>query len=339
VTTNKKRAASPKRVSKKVKSFDEHDEHIKLRQSELLPWFASSVDKVSELMQKQRLHHALLCNTSGKYGADNLAHHLSALLLCLDVKNYRACGECKTCLLFKSDTHPDHILIEDDGAIIKVDQIRGIIDRVAQRSQLGGNTVLVLEKAERMNLNSANALLKMLEEPPENTYFILTTESLSQLLPTIRSRCLSLSINKNDNQEISAWLAEQKIGIDVFSMARQQPILAKQLNTAVWQDVKTKLYAALATSSVVEFSEAMKNESLDKVIWWLNSLCETNIRSTMAGQVSQGSPYFYSANVQDLFELSDMFVDINRKLTNHVNYNSQLVLEDVFIKIKPFIKL
>ncbi|MGB2271827.1 MAG: hypothetical protein ACPH15_02290, partial [Pseudomonadales bacterium] len=80
--------------------------------------------------------------------------------------------------------------------------------RLQQTAQQGGNKVCVISPAEQMNENAANALLKILEEPPANTYFLLVAHHASKILPTIISRCQRLSFAIPPRQEIINWLSE-----------------------------------------------------------------------------------------------------------------------------------
>ena len=87
-------------------------------------------------------------------------------------------------------SHPDfHVLASQEGKDIGVDQVRAINEVVSQHAQQNGNKLVYIQDAERLTEAAANALLKTLEEPRPNTYFLLQTEPSSSLLATIYSRC------------------------------------------------------------------------------------------------------------------------------------------------------
>ena len=100
------------------------------------------------------------------------------------------CGHCHACHLMAAQSHPDfHVLVSQEGKDIGVDQVRAINEVVSQHAQQNGNKLVYIQDAERLTEAAANALLKTLEEPRPNTYFLLQTEPSSSLLATIYSRC------------------------------------------------------------------------------------------------------------------------------------------------------
>ncbi len=103
--------------------------------------------------------------------------------------SYDACDECSSCQKIDKNIHPDFIMIESEGNQIKIDEIRSIEDALSLKAYEGKYKVVIIDNAENMNQSAANAFLKTLEEPPENSLIILVS-SIPELLPeTIRSRC------------------------------------------------------------------------------------------------------------------------------------------------------
>ena len=100
-----------------------------------------------------------------------------------------ACGRCRACKKIKSANHPDILHLKPTGDTIKVGQIRDLLDTMALKPFEAKTRVVILQDAQALNPSAGNALLKALEEPPADTLFILTTEELSDLMPTIVSRC------------------------------------------------------------------------------------------------------------------------------------------------------
>ena len=142
-------------------------------------------------------------------------------LLCEAPGSAGACGQCASCRLLVADTHPDFRLVvpegdsdteADDGdkktasRQIKIDQIRALEEFVYVGSYRGGARVALIDPAEAMNPAAANALLKILEEPPEQVYFLLVASRYRLLLPTIRSRCRMLKLPRPAADDARAWL-------------------------------------------------------------------------------------------------------------------------------------
>ncbi len=173
----------------------------------------------------ERLPHGiLLCGPVG-VGKRLLAESLAARLLCTDARGAEpACGACAGCRLRLAGTHPDlHVVVPEadqaaDAATssrkagkpstqIVIEQIRALQSALELTAHMGGRRVVVIDPADAMNPFTANALLKLLEEPPPATHLILVSSVPRRLLPTLRSRCQARSIPQPEEGEASAWLS------------------------------------------------------------------------------------------------------------------------------------
>ncbi|WP_137817841.1 DNA polymerase III subunit delta' [Pseudomonas sp. 2FG] len=154
--------------------------------------------------------HAYLLHGPLGIGKRALAERLMARLLCRSPVGLDACGQCKACLLLAAGTHPDNFILEPEEAdkAIKVDQVRELVSFVVQTAQLGGRKVVLVEPAEAMNLNAANALLKSLEEPSGDTVLLLVSHQPSRLLPTVKSRCVQQACPLPSEADSLVWLAQ-----------------------------------------------------------------------------------------------------------------------------------
>ena len=157
--------------------------------SELYPWVVPTYHKISQTFSEGLGHHALLIKADQGLGAERLFDALTTRIMCQTPDNV-ACGHCHACHLMAAQSHPDfHVLASQEGKDIGVDQVRAINEVVSQHAQQNGNKLVYIQDAERLTEAAANALLKTLEEPHPNTYFLLQTEPSSSLLATIYSRC------------------------------------------------------------------------------------------------------------------------------------------------------
>ena len=193
-----------------------------------------------------------------------LADNLVALLLCQHPAGGRACGQCKGCQLLAAGTHPDFFLLEPEEPEkpIRVDQVRELVDFVVQTAQLGGRKVVLLEPAEAMNLNSANALLKSLEEPSGDTVLLLISHQPSRLLPTIKSRCVQQACPQPSAEQSRAYLASVLPGFVVdgwFGLVASQAMPKDELNaisdavrSAVADPATKEKFAAQYTEAVYQ---------------------------------------------------------------------------------------
>ncbi|MBW2563963.1 MAG: DNA polymerase III subunit delta', partial [Deltaproteobacteria bacterium] len=120
------------------------------------------------------------------------------------------CGCCRSCRKIESGNHPDIIRIKPSGTFIKIDQIRGFCDTLAMKPYEARVRVVIISDAHSMNPSASNALLKMLEEPPDSSILILTALQISDLLPTIVSRCQHIRFNPVSVKSIETRLIENK---------------------------------------------------------------------------------------------------------------------------------
>jgi DNA polymerase III delta' subunit len=151
------------------------------------------------------LPHALLFSGLKGLGKYDFARAFAEFVLCQNRHNDRSCGSCRSCVLLSNNTHPDLYLIEPEGdsEVIKIEQIREVIEQLSQTSSQNGYKIIIISPAEKLNLAASNALLKTLEEPTANVLFILITNNHLQLLPTIRSRCQIITFYPDKEMENS----------------------------------------------------------------------------------------------------------------------------------------
>ena len=176
-----------------------------------------------------RLPHATLLVGPTGVGKTAFSEQLAALLLCESITPaLAACGECQACRWLDAGNHPDFRRVAPDGdddadegaaekasekvkkrspGIIHIAQIRELEAFVFVGSHRSGNRVVLITEADAMPPAAANALLKILEEPPISVYFILVSSKTKALLPTIRSRCRVIPFGAPDAAAAAAWLA------------------------------------------------------------------------------------------------------------------------------------
>lgn len=172
------------------------------------PWLDPYQYKLTELAETGQLHHALLLTGPVGIGKLALSKRLAAYLLCKSPKQHLPCGLCKSCQLMASGHHPDLWQLPTEGCSIGVDPIRALGQFMQGASQQGGVKLALIPQTELMTEAAANALLKTLEEPPQNSFLILQSAHPAQLLPTILSRCQSWAVAPVYGEQIEHWLQE-----------------------------------------------------------------------------------------------------------------------------------
>ena len=200
-----------------------------------MPGFESITDQdrpiriLTALLQKGTLPHALLFTGSEGVGRQAAAIALAMACNCQDenagykswmrntrVKNRNLvndqqaavapCGNCRSCRKIKSGNHPDIIQIKPSGAFIKIAQIRRLCHTLAMKPYEASTRVVIIRDSQMINPAAGNALLKILEEPPERTILILVATRTSDLLPTIVSRCRHIRFNPISKKNLENWL-------------------------------------------------------------------------------------------------------------------------------------
>jgi DNA polymerase-3 subunit delta' len=142
-------------------------------------------------------------------GRSNAAVAFAAALLC----DKGGCATCINCRSVIDGSHADIELIRTEGLSIKVDEVRELITRTSWSPSVGNYRVVVIEDADRLTESAANALLKVIEEPGARTVWLLCAPTLTDVLPTIRSRCRHLTLRTPSIQAVTKLLIERD-GID-----------------------------------------------------------------------------------------------------------------------------
>ncbi len=263
--------------------------------------------------------HALLLKGKQGIGKYDFARYLAQSLLCTDHKaEHKACGACLSCGWFKQNTHPNFYAILPEGLKrnsaeqgekedseeksstattkknasqhISIEQIRKLNDFVYLTGHQHGYKIVLIYPAESMNKAAANALLKKLEEPPENVLFILVTHQAQRLLPTIRSRCQQIAMPIPDVATSLAWLTQHAISDPHISLAAAgySPLSALLLNAdehAQQYQQFIQLMSHATRMNPVAGAQLMQEVNLPVVVKWLQQWCYDLVSYRTTGKI------------------------------------------------------
>ena len=175
------------------------------------PWLEANKQELNSKISAGKLPHALLLVGENLAGQDQLAQWLGDLLLCQSNSHSNSCGECKHCQLLIAKSHPDQIIIDNADKTIGVDLIRSANEFLQKTAQLADAKVVIIQSCEKMTESAANALLKTLEEPTNNSYLLLVCNDVNLLLPTILSRCSIVTIKPPTGNDLKSIVGEHPL--------------------------------------------------------------------------------------------------------------------------------
>jgi len=328
------------------------------------PWQRDILERL--LASRASLPHALLLQGRQGIGKADFALALAKTFLCEGASELSsACGHCTACNWFEQGNHPDFRLLESEAlsqekeeagegaegeqrsggkkpaSKIAVAQVRELRDFINLTTHRNGLRIVVIHPAESMNLQAANALLKMLEEPPPRTLFMLVSHQPHQLLATIRSRCQQIDMLMPGKELARAWLQQQNVNDADLCLAQagNAPLLALSFSSPEYQAQRKGFLQQIADPAKMEpLDLAAKSVKLDlaEVVTWLQKWSCDLLNLRLSGRI------FYQLDFESHLRELEKTINLNRLMSfqqqllatkRHILHplNPQLLLEELFI--------
>ncbi|WP_417514919.1 DNA polymerase III subunit delta' [Marinobacter sp.] len=236
-----------------------------------MPWLQNAWQDVQKRFADGRLPHALLLTGECGVGKRAWADAVVGLLLCAsplaneNTGESVACGECRQCQLLAASSHPDvRVYSPEKSRMIKIDQIRSLSAFAVSSPQVAARKIAIIDRADQLNINSANALLKTLEEPVADFVLLLLQESGRPVLPTIRSRCQVMSVPLPSGDQAGQWLAARVAELEDGKQPSAE-LMAKSLMLAgnaprLALEYATGEFPALRDEAFEKFRQFMKGQ-------------------------------------------------------------------------------
>jgi DNA polymerase-3 subunit delta' len=190
---------------------------------------------LSGAVESDKVAHAYIFHGPEGVGKKFAAVTLAMTLNC-KTGGERPCGECPVCRRIDKGIHPDVALVQPDGANIRISQVREIEGQLAMGVYEGEKRVYIFDPADAMSLEASNAFLKTLEEPPADTIFVLITDKLDSLLPTITSRCQLVPFTALRRDDVAGIVSTQT-GLEPDKAALAASYVRGRLGAALSMDV------------------------------------------------------------------------------------------------------
>jgi DNA polymerase-3 subunit delta' len=322
------------------------------------PWQQNAWQQLQTL--RQRMPHAILFHGAAGIGkADFLEQFAQALLCESALPDGYACGHCASCGWFAQQNHPDYRRIRpeamedevadgEEGAEdkkksktpskeIKIEQIRSLADFMNISTHRQGLRVVVLYPAEALNMPASNALLKTLEEPPPGTVFLVASNSLDRVLPTILSRCRKFAMPMPAHAEALAWLKEQGVP-DADSWLREQggsPLAAMaQAETGNREELDSFLQylAHPSVEGALRTADKLQKVPLSALVSWQQRWLYDLFSYKLAGNIR-----YYPRYQRELTGLADK-IHVSRLMAALKSANERRATSDHPLSPKLFIE-
>jgi len=270
------------------------------------------LSRLERMRRAGRLPHALLFTGPDGIGKEKIGTYLAKAILCEE--KAAPCGHCASCDLIREGKHPEFLkLIPEDGRI-KIDSIRELKKNFNFPPLIGNSRVVLIRDAHRLNVAAANALLKILEEPPQEVYFILVSHALGWIPRTIVSRSQKFNFHPLSEDQVRGIL--EKLGASVspqiLRSAQGSPLKAQQLKQVEGEipDVR-----ALSEGKGLSYDEAYELS--------LKIVEEEKIPQFLEGLLAQSHALLTRENSHegsfDLLRFTDKILEFQRMLRLNLN--------------------
>lgn len=330
-----------------------------------LPWHEDIWDQTLSVFRGGNAGHAYLLHAEADTGKRHFANRLAEYLLCQKPLARTACGGCKSCLLNAAGNNPDLLVLEpEEGSKqIKVEQVRDVRQFLEMRSHGNGRRIIILDTAESLGVSSANALLKGLEEPPQDVVFLLISDRPKAVLPTISSRAQSLRLPRPRREEVLAWLVtvcenESAGNLEqIMELAQGRPLAAKSIVdtglAATYREISEALLALAQDREyplnvASRYSKSHCASLLAVLLHWLADLSKFRMTASAArlknsallgaAQRLAGSEEGSAGQTLALLHLYNRVATAQIQLVGTSNPNTQLMLEDLLLEFARLFK-
>ena len=321
-------------------------------------WFAHHQAQLATIWESGRWPHAWLFAAPAGCGVEQFTHSIARALLC-ETASFQACGQCSQCRLIHRNqgSHPDWLMLAPEGnnqPAIKVEAVRRIREQLRQTPACAPRRVVVMAQAQCLTTAAANALLKLLEEPGEEVFFLLSTDHASQVLPTVTSRAQQCRLQA-DETAAHNWLLEadhdgcgEYSVADIWRLAGKRPLAARELmEQPGLLALRCQLIDALcAGTALTSVAASCAEAQLCWVLYWWFTIVADLIKIRTILSAGGGEPALIHADYQKalhqlarqvtrkaLFDTYTQILALLRYQHQQVPLNQQLMVEKLVLML------
>ena len=319
---------------------------------------------LKRMLVTDRLPGAMLFTGEEGIGKKLFALEVARALNCRTPKDHEACGVCSSCVRIRRlnyptrddadewtqiiwTDHPDVGLVVAPKRVLRVEQMRQIEKEASFRPFEGKARVFLIDEADKLNDASANALLKVLEEPPRTSHLILITARPAMLLPTILSRCQMIRFSPLTQAEIESHLVKNDIDVktarlraraaggsmgralagDLVTFTSQRKAMLKVLNTLVLSNDRAQLLRSAEQLNEAQYKDEFEErldvlETLIRDAWMLSLGVDTSriVNEDLSVELKEIAQKLDPSRAGDwILQIEDLreqlIVNVNRKVT------------------------
>ena len=222
------------------------------------------IKELENIVHNNTIGHAYLFYGIDGIGKFLVAKYFAKALTCLNNKNGVPCEECESCKTFNNTS--DVLIVEPEDGLIKVDKIRATTDEIMLKPTVSIHKVIIINDADCMNEQAQNALLKVLEEPPQYATIILIASNKEKLLKTILSRTTTISFSPLSNDEIASVFSNEELNKELLEYAGGSAGKYHKLADASYIDCILELQKVLNSSNLLEINTVITSLKKDKSV-------------------------------------------------------------------------
>lgn len=297
------------------------------------PWHKPLKRVLEQGISQGRLGQTLLLESSSVDGGYDVSKWLVKRLLCQSSDTHKPCGQCHACHMIAAETHPDQFKIITESNTIGVDEIRELTDWSVQRPRYGQAKVAVIMPADKLTVSAANALLKILEEPKQQNYFILIKSFQSRLLPTIISRAQRYIVPTPSKKEAVQWLKSEFSDIqdseliESIEWVSDDPIEVHYFLSSKGLELLKSFKEAVEALNLGQIEPLQKIlEDHPYMLNWLGKVIIHSMRREFGAESTDTSVRLRGIPKPQLMLFYQEFIQLNQKLKDNssLNYSMQL---------------
>lgn len=305
------------------------------------PWIDVNKTEILKNLGQGILPHAMLLYGSHLSGQDELGEWLANTLLCDQLQaEHGFCGFCKSCKLVKAGSHPDLQVIDNGDKHIGVDLIREASSFLQKTAQIAKSKVVLVASVELLTEAAANALLKTLEEPTDNSYLVLACNDIDLLLPTILSRCSQVKLQAPTGDRLAQLVNEPGLVTPFSNINHFAELTDPELKQA-YIEFGQYLHNYLTNQSQeTELLEALTHQS--HALRWLSDGVSQLLRmkSGWAEQLTEHRLYglHEKFSLEQLNAVLKLIIHANKQLKTLTQANKTFTIEALLVDIEQVLQ-